>query len=94
MFGTERPTSQQEMEKGAALTTTIKVGEVAKDTKEVVEAVATLVAAAEAEEMEEAEATVVAEVITNRRNEVEMGATIRTGRIKGATTTTVPVRNK
>ena len=94
MSGTERSTSQQETEKDAALTTHIKVGEVAKDIKEAVEAVVTLVAAVEAEEMEEAKATAVAEVITNRRNEVEMGVTITTGRNKGAITTTGPGTNE
>ena len=94
MFGIERSTSQQEIEKDAALTTVIKVGEVAEDIKEAEEAVATLVAAVEAEEMEEAEATAVAEVIITRRSGIEMEATITIEGIKGAITTTGPGTNE
>ena len=94
MFGIERSTSQQEIEKDAALITVIKVGEVAEDIKEAEEAVATLVAAVEAEEMEEAEATAVAEVIITRRSGIEMEATITIEGTKGAITTTGPGTNE
>ena len=94
MFGIKRSTSQPEIEKGAALTTIIKVREAVKDIKEAMEAKATTVAAAEAEEIKEAKATAVVKATTNKRIEVEMGATITTGKIKGGITTTGPMTNE